>query len=82
MRREYINYPSNLPIEITYCSISQYPIHWHNTIEIVYVLQGNLNVSIESDEFELHANEMEIINVDEAHKFSSKNEDTEVILII
>ena len=80
MRREYINYPSNLPIEITYCSISQYPIHWHNTIEIVYVLQGNLNVSIESDEFELHANEMEIINVDEAHKFRSKNEDNKVLI--
>ena len=49
MRKELVNYPSNLPINITYQSVREYPIHWHNSIEIIYVLQGNIKISIDTD---------------------------------
>ena len=71
MRREYVNYPENLPITISYNNIKNYPIHWHNSIEIVYVVKGILDITIDTDSFTLKEKEVEIINVNEAHKFSS-----------
>ena len=67
MRREYITYPSELPITISYASVNNYPLHWHNTIEIIYVLKGKVNISIDTDSYELFENEIEIINENETH---------------
>ena len=46
MRKEYVTYNWGLPIQITYATIKEYPLHWHNTIEIVYVLKGKINISM------------------------------------
>ena len=74
IRREYISYPPDSPIKITYANIKEYPIHWHNSIEILYVLRGCINVTIDTDSFEILEREMEIINVDEAHRIYSDND--------
>ncbi|MGG7212726.1 helix-turn-helix domain-containing protein [Clostridium nigeriense] len=79
MRREYVSYPSDSPIKISYANIKEYPIHWHNSIEILYVLRGSINVNVDTDSFEVLEKEMEIINVDEAHRIYS-NEDNKVLI--
>ena len=79
MRKEYVTYNSDLPIQITYATIKEYPLHWHNTIEIVYVLKGKINISIDTDNFELYENELEIINIDESHRLYS-DEDNKILL--
>ena len=79
MRRQYITYPKDLPIKITYANIREYPIHWHNSIEIIYVLKGSIFVNIDTDSFEILEKELEIINMDEAHRIYS-NEDNKVLI--
>lgn len=79
IRREYINYPSDSPIKITYANIKEYPIHWHNSIEILYVLRGSINVNVDTDSFEVLEKEIEIINVDESHRIYS-DEDNRVLI--
>lgn len=79
IRREYVTYPSDSPIKISYANIREYPIHWHNSIEILYVLRGSINVNIDTDSFEILEKEIEIINVDEAHRIYS-NEDNKVLI--
>ncbi|GAB6169401.1 helix-turn-helix domain-containing protein [Clostridium carnis] len=79
MRREYVTYPLDLPIKISYANIKEYPIHWHNSIEILYVLKGSINVNIDTDSFEILEKELEIINVDEAHRVYS-SEDNRVLI--
>ncbi|WP_195262635.1 MULTISPECIES: helix-turn-helix domain-containing protein [unclassified Clostridium] len=79
MRREYVSYQEDAPIKITYANIQEYPIHWHNSIEILYVLRGSVNINIDTDSFELLEKELEIINVDEAHRIYS-NEDNKVLI--
>ncbi|MGG7056806.1 helix-turn-helix domain-containing protein [Clostridium tertium] len=79
MRREYVSYPFDSPIKISYANIKEYPIHWHNSIEILYVLRGSINVNVDTDSFEVLEKEMEIINVDEAHRIYS-NEDNKVLI--
>ena len=60
MRREFINYPLDLPIKISYFNIRNYPIHWHNSIEIIYVIKGSIDITIDSDSFTLNEKEVEI----------------------
>ncbi|MCR2013852.1 AraC family transcriptional regulator, partial [Bacillus cereus] len=79
MRREYASYQEDAPIKITYANIQECPIHWHNSIEILYVLRGSVNINIDTDSFELLEKELEIINVDEAHRIYS-NEDNKVLI--
>lgn len=79
MRKEYITYPLDSPVKISYANIKEYPIHWHNSIEILYVLKGSINVNIDADSFEVLEKELEIINVDESHRIYS-NEDNRVLI--
>ncbi|MDP4177904.1 MAG: helix-turn-helix domain-containing protein [Bacillota bacterium] len=80
MRREYITYPSDMPISITFCTVTNYPLHWHNSIEIIYVLKGRAFVTIGSDKYELIENDLEIINIDEDHMIFSEDKDNKILI--
>ena len=80
MRKEYINYPKDIPISISYATIQQYPLHWHNTIEIIYVLKGKIQVTIDSDKYELIEKDLEIINIDEPHSIIGINKDNMILI--
>lgn len=79
MRKKYISYLNDLPISISLTTINDYPIHWHNSIEIIFVLQGTVNVLIESGNYEVLGRELEIINCDEAHRIYSNVENKVLI---
>ena len=79
MRKEYTSYINDLPINISYENIKDYPIHWHNSIEIIFVLEGTINVLIESGSYEVYPRELEIINCDEAHRIYSDEENKVLI---
>lgn len=78
MRNEYIAY-DNLPIKIELVNIKEYPIHWHDAIEVLMVLKGEVNVTIESGIYTVREREIEIINVEEAHRIFSE-EDNRVLM--
>jgi AraC-like DNA-binding protein len=80
MRREYVTYPSDMPVSIALAAIINYPMHWHNSIEILYVLKGTLTVTIGSDKYDLIEKDLEIINMDEAHNIVSNDKDNRVLM--
>lgn len=80
MRREYVNYMSDLPIAISMVNIIEYPIHWHDSIEILFVLKGSINVTIETEKYEVVDGEIEIINCDEAHSIKAIDKENKVLL--
>ncbi|WP_102401119.1 helix-turn-helix domain-containing protein [Haloimpatiens massiliensis] len=80
MRREYVNYMTELPIAISMINIIQYPIHWHDSIEILFVLKGSISVTIETEKYEVEEGEIEIINCDEAHSIKAIQEENKVLL--
>ena len=79
MRKEYISYINDLPISVSLESIEDYPIHWHNSIEIIFVLEGTVNVLIESGNYEVFESELEIINCDEVHRIYSDDKNKVLI---
>jgi AraC-like DNA-binding protein len=80
MRKEYIDYSSGLPVYVDFVTVKDYPIHWQNAIEILYVLKGTIQVTINEETYDLEENELEIINVDEAHRLYSKDTDNKVLI--
>lgn len=80
MRREYIDFQHNVPIEIAYRSIKEYPIHWHSNMEIIYVIRGKIEVTIETETHSISQGEIEIINSDEAHSIYSEDYDNRVLI--
>ncbi len=80
MRKEYTNYDNNLPVRVELLNIKEHPTHWHDSIEMLMVLKGKINVAIESDIYNVVEKEIEIINMEEVHKIYS-SEDNMVLMI-
>jgi AraC-like DNA-binding protein len=80
MRKEYIDYSTGIPVYVDFVTMKEHHIHWHNAIEILYVVKGKISVSINTGTYELEENELEIINVDEAHKIFSKDKNNKVLI--
>ena len=80
MRKEYITFSQDIPLKISFTSIKEYPFHWHNSIQIIFVLEGTIKVTIESGTYELIKNDLEIINVDETHRIFSNDKNNKVLI--
>ncbi|WP_123052821.1 helix-turn-helix domain-containing protein [Clostridium sp. JN-1] len=80
MRREYISYPQSIPVSISCANVTEYPVHWHNSIEILYVLKGNFYITIDSDKYELVEKDVEIVNIDEAHSIHGMDKDNMILI--
>lgn len=44
MRKEYVEYIKDLPINIYLANIMEYPIHWYDAVEILFVLKGSIDL--------------------------------------
>lgn len=80
MAKEYIDYSLGVPVYIDFVTVSEYPMHWQNAIEMIYVLKGKIEVTINNGTYELEENEIEIINVDELHKLYSDDKNNRVLI--
>ncbi len=81
MRREYIEYMKDLPINIFLANIMEYPIHWHDSIEILFVLRGTIDMSMENEVYVLQERDIEIINANEVYSIKSKDPDNLVLIL-
>ena len=81
MRKEYVEYLKDLPINIFFTSIKEYPLHWQDAIEVLFVLKGSVTLGVESETYNLNERELEIINPNEVYRMESEDEDNLVLLI-
>lgn len=50
MRPEKIEFMDGMPVTIFVRSVEQYPYHWHDTLEIIQVLKGTVNIGVGDEE--------------------------------
>lgn len=81
MRRERIEYLRDLPINIHLASIENYPIYWVDSIQILFALQGSIEVGIESGTYLLNEGEIEVINPNEVCSVKSDDPDNLVLML-
>jgi AraC-like DNA-binding protein len=81
MRPEIIDFTNEIPVKAYVRGGCQYPYHWHNTLEILQVLKGSVNIGIGDDNLLLYENDIAIINIDEFHRITKTRDDNEILFI-
>lgn len=81
MLKEKIMYRDELPINVITANIEKYPIHFHDDMEVVYVLDGNVILRNGYYTYNLKQGDIFILNDREMHSFESTGEDNMVMML-
>ena len=81
MLKEKIIYKEELPINVIVANIEEYPIHFHDDIEVVYVLDGSIIMRNGYYTYSLRQGDIFILNDREMHSFESTGEDNMVMMM-
>lgn len=74
MRYDYeqIDYQVDLPINIFTHTLERFPYHWHEDIEILFVLKGALEIRVDRDSYQLEEGEIFLVNSNELHFINAR----------
>ena len=81
MLKEKIIYRDELPINVITANIEEYPIHFHDDMEVVYVLDGSITLRNGYYTYNLKQGDVYILNDREMHSFESTGEDNMVMML-
>ena len=78
---EKITYQDDFPINITIANIEDYPIHYHQDIEFVFVLKGQVTLKNGYCSYTLHERDIFTNSGHEVHSLTSEDPDNIVAFI-
>jgi len=81
MRPEIIEFPEEMPARAFVGDIAEYPYHWHNALEIIYVLQGRVYVGMEGETHLLAENDIAVINRNEMHRIYKSSGSNKLLIV-
>ncbi len=68
---EIIDYTNTLPIKLSFMRIGHAPMHWHNSLEILYILSGTMTLKIENSIYQLVEDDIALVNPNQIHETDS-----------
>ena len=81
MLKEKIVFKEGLPLLACIANISDYPIHFHDEMEVVYVMSGRVGLKNGYYNYVLNQGDIFLLNDREIHSFSSVDEDNMVLML-
>lgn len=60
---------SDIQLNIFVAEDKEFPPHWHEAVEVVYVLDGNLKIGVNNEVYTLEAHDIFVINGGDIHYF-------------
>ncbi len=76
-----INYDAGLPIKLEFLEIEEYPWHFHNDMQIVYVMKGEIALKLTYENFTLKKDSLHLIHPEDVHGFKGlTNKDLLLVL--
>lgn len=81
MLKEHILYKGELPVNCSIMNIEEYPIHFHNDLEVVYVLQGSVRLKNGYYNYDMQEGDIYILNDREIHSYYRLNESNAVLIL-
>lgn len=78
---EVIQYNDGLPIKAFVHSVDELEMHWHNELEILFILKGSVKIRVGSALQTLHENDLILINKNEIHNTSKTLEDNIILAL-
>ncbi|MEG0157262.1 MAG: AraC family ligand binding domain-containing protein, partial [Anaerovoracaceae bacterium] len=79
MLKEKITYKDELPINILVAEIEEYPIHFHDELEVVYILKGKVKLRNGYYSYELKQGDIFILNDREIHSFNRIDDEENLV---
>jgi xylan 1,4-beta-xylosidase len=76
---EFIELQENLPFKMFINSVDYIPFHWHKEIELIFVVQGSIELIVESQRYVLNERDFIVINSMNVHKIDKT--DSENVLL-
>ncbi len=80
--KEKINFKEELPISITVGNYYEHPIHFHDELEIVYLLKGSINMRNGHYSYQLKEGDIYFFNEREMHSFEAVDDEENLMLIL
>ncbi|WP_042276338.1 GH39 family glycosyl hydrolase [[Clostridium] dakarense] len=77
---ESIKFSSKMQMNIFIHSVNYVQNHWHESLEILFVLKGNVNIVIDDTLYNLNQEDVIVINTNEVHTVSS-NDDNMILAL-
>lgn len=81
MLKENLIYKENLPINCIVMNLEDYPIHFHNDLEVVYVLKGNVRLKNGYYNYEMKEGDIYILNNREIHSYYNMGGPNAVLIL-
>lgn len=78
---EAVEHRDNLPIKIFTQTVDDFPFHWHDDTEILFVLKGKIDITIDNDTTTLDEGRLFIINSGEFHFIHSVVPKSQLLLL-
>lgn len=78
---EYVYFENDFSIKAFVHRIRNFKLHWHNQLEILYVVKGSINMVLNGNTFILHKNEMALINSGDIHSTGHTEEGNLIIAL-
>ncbi len=72
-RHEIVTFPQNMKIRVFMHALSSVPRHWHRSIEIVFLIKGHANVTVDGRSFTMNEGDITLFNSNAIHELSSEN---------
>jgi AraC-like DNA-binding protein len=81
MLKEKNFYKEGLPVNVVTAEIQEYPIHFHDDIEVVYVLDGSIGMKNGYYSYTLNRGDIFILNDREIHSFTNTGQPNMVMMM-
>lgn len=72
---ELIQTEKGFPVKTFIHGVNRLEMHWHNAIEILFVLKGSINITVRDQSYLLKENDLILINNMEIHSINKTKED-------
>lgn len=70
---EIIEYKETMPLKLFYQRIGSVSMHWHRSLEVLFVLNGDLKITVGSHHYLLHEDDIIVINPNVLHETYSED---------
>jgi AraC-like DNA-binding protein len=81
MLKEKLAYEDDLPVNVIVAEITEYPIHFHEDLELVYLLRGSMTLRNGYYTYTMRAGDVFILNDREIHSFYRTDEPNTVMIL-
>lgn len=82
MLKERVHYKKELPIDLLVADIEEYPIHFHEDCEVVYVLKGNIELRDGYYNYTLGPGDIFIVNDGEMHGIKRIGNEPNMVMML